>query len=44
MKQVAKNACGSIAIAHVALNHPHLIAEDSALDKFRKEINGLTPE
>lgn len=45
MKQYAKNACGTIAMVHVALNAGEdIIQKDSLLDKFRGAVQGKSAE
>lgn len=48
MKQLAHNACGTIALFHVILNsvdeYPDVVVEGSELVKFRNEAAGKTPK
>ena len=48
MKQFAKNACGTIALVHIALNakhsYPDVYSEGSYLDKFAQEAKGKSPK
>ena len=48
MKQLAHNACGTIALFHIVLNalekYPDLVAADSFLHKFRNNANTGNPQ
>ena len=48
MKQLAHNACGTIALFHIVLNahdnHPELVAADSFLQKFKNSSNNGDPQ
>ena len=49
MKQYAKNACGTIALIHIAINaalreYPDVILKPSYLAEFQDESKGKTPK
>ena len=48
MKQLAHNACGTIALFHIVLNaldnHPDLVANDSFLHKFKTSCSNSNPQ
>lgn len=44
MRQMVRDACGTVALVHAVVNSSIVLKEDSILDKFVKKTRSLNPE